>query len=94
LNKIPYLIKTASDGGFFLCIFWLFEKNILPLHQNLKNTIMECKEKIEENQEMQENAQVVEVVDYKDKYVRLLADMDNLRKHTSKQIENATISAN
>ena len=55
---------------------------------------MECKEKIEENQEMQENAQVVEVVDYKDKYVRLLADMDNLRKHTSKQIENATISAN
>ena len=45
----------------------------------------------------QENTQttvVTEEVDYKDKYVRLLADMDNLRKNSAKQISNAATLAN
>lgn len=37
---------------------------------------------------------VTEEVDYKDKYVRLLADMDNLRKNSAKQISNAATLAN
>ena len=45
----------------------------------------------------QENTQttvVTEEVDYKDKYVRLLADMDNLRKNSAKQISSAATLAN
>lgn len=45
----------------------------------------------------QENTQttvVTEEVDYKDKYVRLLADMDNLRKNSDKQISSAATLAN
>ena len=37
---------------------------------------------------------VSEEIDYKDKYVRLLADMDNLRKNSAKQISNAATLAN
>jgi molecular chaperone GrpE len=36
----------------------------------------------------------VENVDYKDKYIRLLADVDNIRKNTAKQISNAYLMAN
>ena len=45
----------------------------------------------------QENTQttvITEEVDYKDKYVRLLADMDNLRKNSAKQISSAATLAN
>ena len=45
----------------------------------------------------QENTQTIvitEEVDYKDKYVRLLADMDNLRKNSAKQISSAATLAN
>lgn len=33
-------------------------------------------------------------VDYQDRYVRLLADMDNMRRHSAKQIANASTQAN
>ena len=35
----------------------------------------------------------VEEINYQDKYVRLLADMDNIRKHTTEQISKATTIA-
>lgn len=53
----------------------------------------------ETKQEMEEKAPVVEQVaeqepDYKDKYLRLLADVDNIRKNSAKQISNAYTMAN
>ena len=36
----------------------------------------------------------LEPIDYKDKYIRLLADMDNLRKHTAEQVATASNVAN
>ena len=56
------------------------------------------KQKVEAAEEPivnEEKTQVeVEVVDYKDKYLRLLADMDNMRKNSAKQISTAYTMAN
>ena len=56
------------------------------------------KQKVEVTEEPivnEEKTQVeVEVVDYKDKYLRLLADMDNMRKNSAKQISTAYTMAN
>ena len=56
------------------------------------------KQKVEATEEPivnEETTQVeVEVVDYKDKYLRLLADMDNMRKNSAKQISTAYTMAN
>lgn len=56
------------------------------------------KQKVKDTEEPivnEEKAQVeVEVVDYKDKYLRLLADMDNMRKNSAKQISTAYTMAN
>lgn len=53
----------------------------------------------ETKQEMEEKAPVVEQtpdqeIDYKDKYFRLLADIENIRKNSAKQISNAYTMAN
>ena len=56
------------------------------------------KQKVEAAEEPivnEEKTQVeVEVVDYKDKYLRLLADMDNMRKNSAKQISTVYTMAN